>query len=101
MNSGDAFLRSSYAQPATLRAALEERYNGEALRRLAQAMGVAGPTRKADFATAIAAAVLGQDASSRRSEDLFARLTDIEKAAVAEALYDENLTFDAARFQAK
>lgn len=95
------FLRSSYVRPVTLRAALEERYNGEALRRLAQALGVVGPGRKADLATGIAAAVLGLDDSSRRSEDLFARLTDIEKAAVAEALFDENHTFDAARFHAK
>lgn len=101
MNSDAAFLRPSYARPATLRAALEERYNGEALRRLAQAVGAAGPTRKADLATAIARAVLDRDASSRRTEDLFARLTDIEKAAVAEALYDEDGTFDDARFRAK
>jgi hypothetical protein len=101
MNTYDTFLRSSSARPATLRAALEERYNGEALRRLAQALSVAGPARKADFAAGIAAAVLGRDASSRRPEDLFARLTEIEKAAVAEALYDEDRTFDAARFHAK
>jgi hypothetical protein len=101
MNNDDVFLRSSYVRPVTLRAALEERYNSEALRQLAQALGVAGPGRKADLATGIAAAVLGRDANSRRSEDLFTRLTDIEKAAVAEALYDENRTFDAARFHAK
>jgi hypothetical protein len=100
MNNDDVFLRSSSARPATLRAALEERYNGETLRRLAQALGVAGPGRKADLATGIAAAVLGRDASSRRSEDVFARSTDIERSAVAEALYDEDHSFDAALFHA-
>ncbi len=100
MNNDD-LLPSPWARPATLRAALEERYNGEALRRLAQALGVAGPTRKADLAAAIAAAVLGPDPSSPRPKDVFARLTDIEKAAVAEALCDENHTFDAPRFRAK
>jgi len=101
MNNDDVFLRSSYVRPVTLRAALEERYNGEALRQLAQALGVAGPGRKTDLATGIAAAVLGRDASSRRSDDLFARLTDIEKAAVAEALYNEDHSFDEGRFHAK
>lgn len=51
--------RSQEERPATLRAALYEAYNGEALRRLAGALGVAGPTRKADLAAAIAIAVLG------------------------------------------
>jgi hypothetical protein len=97
----ESLLPPPYARPATLRAALEEGYNGEALRRLAQALQVAGPTRKADLAAALAAAVLGRDNSSRRPEDLFTRLTDIEKAAVAEALYADNCTFDAARFRAK
>ena len=60
MNNDDVFLRPSYVRPVTLRAALEERYNSEALRQLAQALGVAGPGRKADLATGIAAAVLGQ-----------------------------------------
>jgi hypothetical protein len=101
MNNDDAFPETSHARPATLRAALEERYNGETLRRLARLVGAAGPTRKADLAIAIAGAVLGRDVSSRRTVDLFTRLTDIEKAAVAEALYDENGTFDGARFRAK
>jgi hypothetical protein len=101
MNNDDVIPRTPHARPTTLRGALEERYNSEALRSLARALRVAGPTRKADLAAAIAAAVLGPDSSSPRPQDLFARLTDIEKAAVAEALYDEDHTFDPARFQAK
>ena len=67
----------------------------------AQSLGVAGPPRKADIAAAIAAAVLGPDSNSPRPAELFAKLTDIEQAAIAEALYDPNHSFDGARFQAK
>jgi len=75
----------------TLRAALEERYNGEALRRLAQALGVAGPGRKADLAAGIAATILGRDASSSRlddpvsaNDDLPLTVVDTEQAATQE-----------------
>jgi hypothetical protein len=93
--------RAAFDRPATLCAALEQCYDGDTLRRLAAAVGVAGPTRKADMAAAVATAVLGRDSASCRTEDLFARLTDLERAAVAETLCDRNRTFDAARFQAK
>ena len=43
MNTCDTFLGSLSARPETLRAALEERYNSEALRWLAQALSVADP----------------------------------------------------------
>lgn len=88
-------------RPATLRAALENGYDAETLRRLARALDIDRPTRKAELAAAVAAAVLVRHPDSRKTEDLFQRLTDLERTAVAEALYDKQHTFDRARFAAK
>lgn len=88
-------------RPATLREALEDCYNADALRAFARGLNIIGPTRKADVAAAIAEVMLGGDGTRRALEDLYSKLSDLEKSAVSEALYDPGQALDLACFQAK
>jgi hypothetical protein len=94
------FLPAAAARPATLREALEDCYNAERLREFARALNIVGPTRKADLAAAVAATVLGGE-GTRVLEDLHARLSDLERAAVAETVHDPDRILDLACFRAK
>jgi hypothetical protein len=94
------FLPAGAVRPATLREALEDCYNAERLREFARALNIVGPTRKADLAAAIAAMMLGGE-GTQVLEDLHARLSDLERAAVAETMHDPDRILDLACFRAK
>ncbi|HEY3383526.1 MAG TPA: hypothetical protein VGK32_17310 [Vicinamibacterales bacterium] len=98
--SNQTFVPNLGGRPATLREALEDCYNADRLREFARALNIAGPTRKVDLAAAVAEVMLGGE-GTRALADLHARLTEIERAAVAETLYDPDRILDLARFRAK
>jgi hypothetical protein len=94
------FVLNLGARPATLREALEDCYNADRLREFARALNIAGPTRKADLAAAVAEMMLGGE-GTRALEELCARLSDLERAAVSETVYDPDRILDLACFRAK
>ena len=95
------FVPAADSRPATLREALEDCYNADGLRAFARVLNIIGPTRKADVAAAISEVMLGGESTRRALEDLYQTLSDLEKAAVSEALYDPGHALDLACFQAK
>lgn len=95
------FVPAADSRPATLREALEDCYNADGLRAFARVLNITGPTRKADVAAAISEVMLGGEGARRALEDLYQTLSDLEKAAVSETLYDPGHALDLACFQAK
>ncbi len=98
--SNQLFVSNLGARPATLREALEDCYNADRLREFARALNIGGPTRKADLAAAVAEIMMGGD-STRVLEDLHARLSDLDRAAVSETVYDPDRILDLTCFRAK
>ncbi|MBI5446543.1 MAG: helicase-associated domain-containing protein [Deltaproteobacteria bacterium] len=85
----------------SLQAALEEAYGADTLKAFAGLVGLRGVTRKAEVARALAEALLGHDLRGPRLEELWARLDDLQRAAVSEALHGAGCTFQGERFRAK
>jgi hypothetical protein len=98
--SNQPFVPNLGAHPATLREALEDCYRVDRLREFARALDIGGPTRKADLAAAIAEVMLGGE-GTRALQDLYSRLSEPERAAVSEALFDPDHVLDLACFEAK
>jgi len=98
--SNQPFVPNLGAHPATLREALEDCYRVDRLREFARALDIGGPTRKADLAAAIAEVMLGGE-GTRALQDLYSRLSEPERAAVSEAVFDPDHVLDLACFEAK
>jgi hypothetical protein len=98
--SNQPFVPNLGAHPATLREALEDCYNADRLREFARALNIAGPTRKADLAAAVAEVMLGGQ-GTRALENLYASLRELERATVSETLYDPDRILDLTSFRAK
>jgi hypothetical protein len=98
--SNRPFIPNLGAHPATLREALENCYNADRLREFARALNIAGPTRKADLAAAITESMLDRE-GTRFLEDLYATVSDVDRAAVSEGVYDPHHLLDLGCFKAK
>jgi hypothetical protein len=98
--SDEPWIPTAEGPPATLCEALEDCYRVDRLREFARALNIGGPTRKADVAAAIAEIMLGGE-GTRALQDLYSRLSDLERAAVSEALFDPDHVLDLACFEAK
>ncbi|MEW6488528.1 MAG: hypothetical protein AB1578_11530 [Thermodesulfobacteriota bacterium] len=90
---------SAGGAPSDLRSLLENVYGADALKAFAGLLGVRGVTRKAEMAAAVAAALLGRGLHGSRLEEVWARLDDLQRAAVSEALHGG--AFQPERFRAK